>query len=343
MAGSRREIMSDRILMGHGHGGKLTDRLIRDKLLPLFDNEILRRLGDSAILSLNGTSLAFSTDSYVVSPLFFPGGDIGRLAIAGTVNDLAVSGAKPLYLSVGFIIEEGFPMEDLLRISRSIHSTAQEAGVLVVTGDTKVVNRGGADRMFLNTSGIGVLKPGVDTSGARVRPGDKVFVSGTLGDHGISVMAKREGLAVDFPLSSDVAPLNGMIEELLELGEAVHFLRDPTRGGLASSLNELVRDADFSVELREKSIPVRQEVRGTCELLGLDPLYVANEGKCVAVIEPQSSTRALEILRAHPLGENAQEIGTILAHPSRKVIMKTEIGGTRIVDAPVGEQLPRIC
>jgi hydrogenase expression/formation protein HypE len=336
-------IMSERILLGHGSGGKLMDRLIRDSFVPALDNEIIRRLGDAAVLDVQGVTLAFTTDSYVISPLFFPGGDIGILAVSGTVNDLAVSGARPLYLSIGLIIEEGFALGDLKRIYASIRTTAEQAGVLVVTGDTKVVNRGEADGLFINTSGIGVIRPGVETSGRRARPGDKVLLSGTLGDHGISVMVRREGLEIEVPVESDVAPLNGMIHDLLELGEAVLFLRDPTRGGLASALNEFAQATKLAVELREDEIPVRSEVRGVCELLGLDPLYVANEGKCVAVVRPDCADRALEVFRSHPLGREAREIGRIVENPPGKVLLLTEIGGTRIVDTLIGEQLPRIC
>jgi hydrogenase expression/formation protein HypE len=335
--------MSDRILLGHGSGGKLMDRLIRESFLPALDNDILRRLGDSAILDVEGVSLAFTTDSYVISPLFFPGGDIGGLAVAGTVNDLAVSGGRPLYLSVGLIIEEGFPVRDLERIYGSIRATAEEAGVLVVTGDTKVVNKGGADGLFINTSGIGVIRPGVETSGKRALPEDRVLISGTLGDHGIAVMASREGLEVETPVESDVAPLNGMIDDILTLEDGVRFLRDPTRGGLASALNEFARSMGLAVELWEDRIPVRSEVRGVCELLGLDPLYVANEGKCVAVIRPDLAGRALELFRSHPLGREAREIGRLVEDPPGKVLLRTEIGGTRIVDTLIGEQLPRIC
>jgi hydrogenase expression/formation protein HypE len=335
--------MNDRVLLGHGSGGKLMERLIRESFLPIFQNDILARMGDSAILEMDGVRLAFTTDSYVISPLFFPGGDIGRLAVAGTVNDLAVSGARPLYLSLSLIIEEGFPLEDLDRINRSIRATADEAGVLVVTGDTKVVNRGAADGLFINTAGIGTLRPGVDTSGRNARPGDRILLSGTLGDHGIAVMCQREGLEVEAPLQSDVAPLNELIRGLLEPGEAVHFLRDPTRGGVASVLNEFARATGLAVVLQETQIPVRREVRGVCELLGLDPLYVANEGKCVAVVGVEHAEQALRILRDHPLGRDAREIGEVTHSPPGKVLLRTEIGGTRIVDPLIGEQLPRIC
>lgn len=335
--------MDDRILLAHGGGGRLMEWLIRESFLPMLGNEILARLGDSAIVDVRGVSLAFTTDSYVISPIFFPGGDIGRLAVSGTVNDLAVSGARPLYLSLGLILEEGFPMADLRRITGSIRATAQEAGVQVVTGDTKVVNRGKTDGIFINTSGIGLVLPSAETSGLRSRAGDRVLVSGTLGDHGIAVMASREGLDLEITIQSDVAPLNGMIEGIMTLGQGVRFLRDPTRGGLASVLNEFTRLTGLTVELKEERIPIRSEVRGACELLGLDPLLVANEGKCVAVVASEDSDHALRILRSHPLGREAQEIGTVVEGPPGKVLVKTEIGGTRILDAPVGEQLPRIC
>jgi hydrogenase expression/formation protein HypE len=318
-------------------------RLVRESILPALGNEILEKLGDAAILEVEGVRLAFTTDSYVISPIFFPGGDIGRLAVSGTVNDLSVSGARPLYLSLGLIIEEGFPTADLARIAQSIRTAAEEAGVWVVTGDTKVVQRGDADGIFINTSGIGVVRPGVDTSGRRVQPGDRVLLSGTLGDHGIAVVCQREGLEVETPLESDVAPLNRMLEGLEALGDGVRFMRDPTRGGLASALNELVHETGLAVELQESEIPVRPEVRGVCELLGLDALYVANEGKCVAVVAEEKAEQALEILRSHPRGREARTVGRVLAGPAGRVVMRTRIGGARVVDPLVGEQLPRIC
>ncbi len=335
--------MEQRILLGHGSGGKLMDRLIRERLLPILGNPVLERLGDAAIVEVDGLPVAFTTDSYVISPLVVPGGDIGRLAVCGTVNDLAVSGARPLYLSLGLIIEEGFPLPELEQIHRSIRAAADEAGVQVVTGDTKVVNRGSADRLFINTSGIGLVHPGMETSGRAARPGDRVLVSGTLGDHGVAVMTRREGLEVDVPVLSDMAPLNGMLRGLWALGQELHFMRDPTRGGLASTLNELAQIAGLAVTLREQEIPVRPEVRGVCELLGLDPLYVANEGKCVVVVSRERSQEALEILRAHPLGAMAREIGELTEGPAGKVLLRTEVGGTRVVDTLLGEQLPRIC
>jgi len=318
--------------------------LIREILLPMLDNEILRRLGDSAVLQTEGGErLAFTTDSYVISPIFFPGGDIGRLAVSGTVNDLAMEGARPLALSLGIILEEGFPMEDLVRILRSVRDTAREAGVSVVTGDTKVVRKGEADGIFINTSGIGTVAPGIDTSGEKVAVGDVVLVSGPIGDHGVAIMIQREGLRMESLLESDVAPLWGLVEGLLSLSGGVSFLRDPTRGGLASVLTELARITGKGVELQESQIPVRAEVRSVCELLGLDPLYVACEGRCVAVVAQERAQEALELLKAHPLGRQARIIGRILEKPPGHVLLRTAIGGSRLVQLPLGEQLPRIC
>lgn len=336
--------MKERILLDHGGGGLLMGELIRETVLPILDNEILRNLGDSAILQTEkGERIAFTTDSYVISPLFFPGGDIGRLAVSGTVNDLAMEGARPLALSLGIILEEGFPVEDLVRILRSVRDTAQEAGVSIVTGDTKVVRKGEADGIFINTSGIGVVAPGIDTSGRRVDEGDAVIVSGPIGDHGVAVMIQREGLRMQSPLQSDVAPLWGLVQRLLGLAEGVHFLRDPTRGGLAAVLAELARITGKGVELQEARIPVRAEVRSICELLGLDPLYVACEGRCVAVVAGEHEQEALELLRAHPLGKQAEKIGRIVGNAPGQVLLRTAIGGTRLVQLPLGEQLPRIC
>ncbi len=336
--------MEERVLLDHGGGGLLMGNLIRETVLPILDNEILRRLGDSAILQgEGGQRLAFTTDSYVISPIFFPGGDMGRLAVSGTVNDLAMAGARPLALSLGMILEEGFPMEDLIRVLRSVRHTAQEAGVCVVTGDTKVVRRGEADGMFINTSGIGMVLPAIDTSGARVAAGDAVIVSGPIGDHGVAVMIQREGLKMESSLQSDVAPLWGLVERLLSLGEEVHFLRDPTRGGVAAALEELARITGKGVEIQERDIPVRPEVQSVCELLGLDPLCVACEGRCIAVVAEPQAQRALEILKAHPLGSQSKIIGRILEQPPGRVLLRTVIGGTRLVQLPLGEQLPRIC
>ncbi len=318
--------------------------LIQEILVPILDNDVLRRLGDSAILQIDKAErLAFTTDSYVISPIFFPGGDIGRLAVSGTVNDLAMAGARPLALSLGLILEEGFPMEDFIKILESVRDTARETGIAVVTGDTKVVRKGEADNIFINTSGIGVVSPGIDTSGRRVAEGDVVIVSGPLGDHGAAVMIQREGLRMEGTLQSDVAPLWPLVERLLTLGEAVHFLRDPTRGGLASVLHDLTCITGKSVELQDRHIPVRAEVKSVCELLGLDPLYVACEGRFLAVVAHEHSQRALELLRGHPQGSEARIVGRILADPPGVVLLRTAIGGTRLVQLPLGEQLPRIC
>ena len=320
----------DTVLLGHGSGGKLTADLIRDLFLPAFANPILARLDDQAIVSLDGMRLAFTTDSFVVKPLFFPGGDIGRLAVHGTVNDLAMGGARPLFLSAAFIIEEGLPMETLRRVVASLHGAAEEAGVEVVTGDTKVVEKGSGDGLFINTSGIGVVPEGVALSADHARPGDRVLLSGTLGDHGIAILAKREGLEFDCPIESGT-------------GRQIRCLRDPTRGGLSSALNEIAAQSRVGITLDERSIPVRDEVQGACELLGLDPLYVANEGKLVAIVAPEGAEEILAAMRAHPLGRSACLIGTVTESNAGLLTMRTTLGTTRIVDLLAGDQLPRIC
>ncbi|MCL7451419.1 MAG: hydrogenase expression/formation protein HypE [Anaerolineae bacterium] len=354
--------MSDEvILLAHGSGGKLSHDLVERLFLRHFDNPTLLQLDDAAVLPMPGMSgpahqppragqpanprLAFTTDSYVVSPLFFPGGDIGKLAVCGTVNDLSMSGARPLWLSAGFIIEEGLPLADLERIVASMASTAEEAGVQIVAGDTKVVDRGSADRLFINTAGVGVVAPDVEMSGDRGRAGDVVLISGTIGDHGMTIMTQREGLQFDSPLVSDCAALNGMVARLLAAVPAgsIHCLRDPTRGGLATTLNELAARSGVGIEVEEMAVPVRDAVRGSCELLGLDPFYVANEGKLVALVAPQAASAALTALRAHPLGGEANVIGQVTAdHPGR-VVLRTALGARRVLDMLVGEQLPRIC
>jgi len=357
---------ADSIQLAHGSGGQLSQQLIRDLFLERFSNPILAELEDAAVIqwphhvstsdlpfgaSLGGhdtealvrSQLAFTTDSYVVTPPVFPGGDIGKLAVCGTVNDLAMRGAQPLYMSVGFILEEGLPVRDLEQIVESMARTAVEAGVQIVTGDTKVVNRGSADRIFINTSGIGLIPPGVDISAAKVREGDKVLVSGTLGDHGMAIMIQREGLTFESALMSDCAPLNGLVLGLLQAAPHLHCMRDPTRGGLTTSLNEIAQRAQVGIEIDERAIPVRDEVRAACELLGLDPLYVANEGKLIAVIPPDEADAALMALRDHPLGRQTVIIGqTTKAHPGR-VVVRTSLGARRILGMLVGEQLPRIC
>ncbi len=345
--------MSDKvILLAHGSGGQLSHDLVEQMFLRFFDNPALLRLDDSAVLELppaqpaaHPPRLAISTDSYVVSPLFFPGGDIGKLAICGTVNDLSMSGARPLWLSAGFIIEEGLPLADLERIVASMAATAAQAGVQIVAGDTKVVDRGSADRLFINTAGVGLIPPGVTIAGDQARPGDVILLNGTIGDHGMTIMTQREGLQFDSPLESDCAPLGRLVASLLATLPAgtLHCLRDPTRGGLATTLNELAERSGVGIEIEERAVPVREAVRGACELLGLDPLYVANEGKVVAIIAPEGAEAALTALRTDPYGREAVAIGHVTeSHPGR-VVLHTALGARRVVDMLVGEQLPRIC
>ena len=343
----------DVILLAHGSGGKLSHDLVEQLFVRYFENPTLLQLDDAAVVPMDGSGaegegrprLAFSTDSYVVSPLVFPGGDIGKLAVCGTVNDVSMSGARPLWLSAGFIIEEGLPLAELERIVASMAATAGQAGVQIVTGDTKVVDRGSADKLFINTAGVGVVPPGVEIAGDRARPGDVVILSGTIGDHGMTIMTQREGLQFDSPLHSDCAPLNGLIAALLEALPAgtIHCLRDPTRGGLATALNELAGRSGVGIEIEETAIPVRDAVRAACELLGLDPLYVANEGKVVAVVAAEVAADALTLLRGHLYGRDAVAIGRVTeSHPGR-LVLRTSLGARRIVDMLVGEQLPRIC
>jgi len=338
----------DTILLAHGSGGKLMHELIEKTIAPLVGGAILSTLDDAAEIVLDGASrLAFTTDSYVVNPIIFPGGDIGRLAVSGTVNDLAMKGARPIAISLALIIEEGLTIGELTRILESIARTAREAGVEVATGDTKVVERGSADRLFINTAGLGVIPPERSVSGANARPGDVVIVSGTLGDHGLAVMSEREGLGLSIPVESDVRPLTGLVEALFAAvpAEHVHVLRDPTRGGLATTLNEIAAQSGVTIVLDDESIPVREEVRGACEVLGFDPLYVANEGKFVAVVSPESADAALAALRAHPDGEEAALIGEVEDAGSRKpaVFVRTSLGSRRFLSMLTGEQLPRIC
>jgi hydrogenase expression/formation protein HypE len=339
----------EHILLGHGSGGQLTADLIQRLFLPGFANDVLGALEDQATVSLtsgNGVKsprVAFTTDSFVVRPLFFPGGDIGRLAVHGTVNDLAVGGARPLYLSAAFILEEGLPLADLRRIVASMKTACREAGVALVCGDTKVVDRGKGDGVFITTSGIGLVPEGRSLSIHAARPGDRVLVSGTLGDHGIAVMSVREGIEFETVLESDTAPLNGLAEAILEACPRTRCMRDPTRGGLSSALNELAAASRVGVELDEAAIPLRAEVRGACEMLGLDPLYVANEGKLIAVVPPEDAGRVLDAMRAHPLGKNSAPVGTVVAEHAGMVILRSRVGGERVVTLLTGEQLPRIC
>jgi len=333
----------DKIVLGHGSGGQLSANLLRDVFLPLFSNPVLDRLDDQAVLEIGGCRLAFTTDSFVVKPLFFPGGDIGSLAVHGTVNDLAMGGALPLYLSAGFIVEEGFPVETLRRIAGSMAEAAAAAGVTVVTGDTKVVERGKGDGVFINTTGIGVVPWGVSLSGNRARPGDVVILSGSIGDHGTAIMASREGLEFETTIVSDSAPLHRLVADMLAVSRKVRCLRDPTRGGLSSALNEIAGQSGVSIEIEEKRIPVREEVRGACELLGLDPLYVANEGKLVAIVGQKDADDVLAAMRLNPRGEGAEIIGVVGAASPGLVTMRTAFGSSRIVDLLPGDQLPRIC
>ena len=333
----------DRILLGHGGGGQLSSQLLESVFLPAFANPILNRLGDQAILDLPPGRVAFTTDSYVVTPTFFPGGDIGRLAICGTVNDLAVGGARPLYIAAAFILEEGLAIEELRRVVASMRDAAREAGVSVVTGDTKVVGKGSGDKVYIITTGIGIVPAGVNISADSARPGDAVIVSGTIGDHGMAIIAARQDLGLEGTLVSDTAPLNGLVARMLVAGREVHALRDPTRGGLASTLNEIARASKVGVEIDEGSIPLREEVKGACEILGFDPLAVANEGKLVAFVGESDAAAVLDAMRAHPLGRNAVRIGTVTAAHPNLVVLRTAIGGTRVLDPPHGELLPRIC
>ncbi len=330
------------IVMGHGSGGRLSAQLIRDLFLPAFDNPLLAKLDDQAVFEAGGARLAFTTDSYVVTPLFFPGGNIGELAINGTVNDLAMSGARPLYLSAAFILEEGLPLEELERVVRAMSEAARRAGVAVATGDTKVVNHGSADKLFVTTAGVGLVPAGVNVSASNIRPGDKVILSGSIADHGMAVLSVREGLEFESAIVSDTAPLNRMVDAMLAAGE-IHAMRDPTRGGLATSLCEMAASSRVGVEIEAVRIPVHEPVRAACEILGLDPLFVANEGKLVAFAAPETAEAVLAAMRQTEEGREAAIIGeAVEAHPSM-VLLKTEIGGHRILDLPFTEQLPRIC
>ena len=330
------------ILLAHGSGSWLSHELIEKNFLPPLANPLLAKLDDSAVFDLSGR-LAFTTDSYVVKPIFFPGGDIGKLSVCGTINDLAMSGAMPLYLSLSLIIEEGLTLSELTRVVKSIKAAAEEAGVNIVTGDTKVVNRGSVDKLFINTSGIGVVPPGIDISGANAKIGDKVILSGAIGDHGIAVMSQREGLKFSVPVQSDCAPLNKLVSQMLEASSRIHCLRDPTRGGLATTLNELAKQSKVGIRIEEDNIPVRDGVRAACELLGFDPLYVANEGKLVAIAAPSDAEKVLAKMKRNHYAADASIIGEVTDEHKGKVIIKTRLGASRIVDMLSGELLPRIC
>ena len=333
----------EQIVLGHGSGGKLTAQLIDRVFLPAFSNPVLDRLDDQAVLEINGSRLAFTTDSFVVTPIFFPGGDIGRLAINGTVNDLAMSGARPLYLAAAFILEEGLDTDDLRRVVDSMSAAAREAGVQLVTGDTKVVNRGKGDKIFVSTTGIGVIERPINISASHARPGDRVILSGFIGDHGMAILSQRENLEFEGVIESDCAALHQLVADMLEVTNDIHCLRDPTRGGVATVLNEIAAHSRVGICLQETEIPVRDTVRGACEILGLDPLYVANEGKLIAIVPENKADAVVARMRQNPLGRDSRLIGEVARGPEGMVVMRTEIGGTRVVDTLFGEQLPRIC
>jgi hydrogenase expression/formation protein HypE len=334
--------LKDKILLAHGSGGKLAHQLVEKGFVKALANPLLAKLDDSAVFDLKGR-LAFTTDSYVVSPVFFPGGDIGKLAVCGTVNDLAMSGAKPLYLSLAFIIEEGFSQNELSKVVDSVRKAADEAGVEIVTGDTKVVPRGGADRLFINTAGVGIIAEGVNISGSNAKLGDRVILSGTIGDHGIAVISQREELSFATSLKSDCAPLGGLVADMLKASPNIHCLRDPTRGGLATSLNELAKQSEVSIRIEEEKIPLREEVLAACEMLGFDPIYVANEGKLVAIVPPNDADKILRAMRQNRYGKDAAIIGEVGSDKPGRVVMKTLLGASRIVDMLTGDLLPRIC
>ena len=337
------DMKDERIQMAHGSGGRLSHDLVKDIMWPAFANPILGEMHDGAKLDIKGTRLAFSTDSFVVKPLFFNGGDIGKLAVCGTVNDLAMTGAIPLYLSAGFVIEEGFSIADLERIVTSMQRAAAEAGVEIETGDTKVVEKGAVDGIYINTAGIGAIMDGVDISAHRVEAGQDVILSGYIGDHALAVMSERHGLVLPEAAASDCAPLNGLVKQLLEAVPKIAVLRDPTRGGLATTINEIAAEAKVGIMLEEQAIPVRPAVQAACDILGYDPLYMANEGKMIIFADRQFTAKILEVMHAHPYGRAACVIGKVSAEPRSKVGLKTAIGGIRLIDMLVGDQLPRIC
>jgi hydrogenase expression/formation protein HypE len=332
----------DTIVLGHGSGGTLSSELLRSVVLPPLANPILARLEDQAVLGINGTRIAFTTDSFVVKPLFFPGGDIGSLAVHGTVNDLAMGGAQPFALSVALILEEGFPIPDLRRILDSLGAAARHCGVPVVTGDTKVVERGSGDGIFITTTGIGLVSDGVEPSASRATPGDAVILSGSIGDHGIAILSQREGLELESAVESDSAPLHTLVAAMLEITHEIHCLRDPTRGGVASSLNEIATQSNVTIRIDEERLLIRDGVRGACELLGLDPLYIANEGKLLAIAPAEHAAALLAAMHAHPLGRDAAVIGSV-SEGEPAVLLRTPYGTTRVVTMLAGDQLPRIC
>jgi len=334
----------DTIQLAHGSGGRMTNDLIQKLFLWAFDNPELNRQDDNAVIEIDGTRFTFTTDSFVVDPIFFPESDIGELAVNGTINDISIGGATPLYLSAGLIIEEGFPLEDLRKIVVSMKNVSVEARVPIVTGDTKVVNKGKGDKIFINTSGIGIIKHSHNIGPEHIKPGDVIIINGGIAEHGIAVLSKREGLSFETTIVSDTVALNGLIEKLIEAGgDAVHAMRDPTRGGVAATLNEFAASSNIGIRIKEDRIPIKEPVRGACEILGFDPLYVANEGKLVVVVSKEMAETVFNAMRAHPLGKEAAIIGEVVSDNPGMVTMQTGIGGRRIVDMPVGEQLPRIC
>ena len=334
---------NDKILLDHGSGGRISHHLTTDMLLPVFDNPILAQLNDGAIFELDGRRMAFSTDSYTVDPIFFPGGNIGDLAINGTVNDVAMCGGRPVYLSVGLIIEEGFAVKDLETIVGEMGKAAEYAGVAVVTGDTKVVPKGAVDKIFINTSGLGLIPPDVDVASHKARPGDQIILSGTIADHGITILTQREGLSFETGLISDTAPLNHMVKQMFAVSKTIHVLRDPTRGGVGTALNEIAEKSNMGIRIYEAQIPLKNEVAATCELLGFDPLYLANEGKLLAFVARADTDAVLAAVRQNSYGKDAAIIGEVVEDHQGRVVMETRIGGSRIVDMLAGEQLPRIC
>ena len=334
---------SDKILLDHGAGGKVSHSLTKELMLPVFDNPILSQLHDGAELAIGSERLAFSTDSYTVDPIFFPGGNIGDLAINGTVNDIAMCGADPLYLSAALLIEEGFSFQDLEKIIATMGAAAKAADVTVVTGDTKVVPKGAIDKIFINTSGIGLIQNGVHIAADRARAGDQILLSGSIADHGITVLTQREGLTFESNVESDSAPLNHMVKSMLAACSDIHVLRDPTRGGVGTALNEIAEKSNIGIRIHEDRIPVNDEVAGMCELLGFDPLYLANEGKLLAFVPQESAEEVLAVMKSNEFGKDAVIIGEVIEEHPRKVFIETRIGGQRMVDMLAGEQLPRIC
>jgi hydrogenase expression/formation protein HypE len=333
----------DKILLAHGSGGKLTHELIKDLFLDRFNNPILKYLDDSAVFKFEGKKLAFTTDSYVVTPIFFKGGDIGKLAICGTVNDLAMAGAIPYYLVAGFIIEEGFPIKDLEHIVNSMKKTSEVCGVKIIAGDTKVVGKGAADKIFINTAGIGIIEEEVNISSSNAQPEDVIILSGTIGEHGIAILSAREGLNFTKDITSDCAPLNRLVEDMIKVSKKIHVLRDLTRGGLATALNEIAYQSGVGIIIDEEKIIIKEEVKGACELLGLDPLYIACEGRLIAFVPKHDAQQVLLAMHKNEYGNEATIIGKVVSEPKEKILLLTKIGGKRIIDMPLGEQLPRIC